>query len=404
MTHRTLSQEHAGGAPFSSEGAGSPWWNPASGRVRAMRAGENASGGRVPPKSIGSYRLSLVAVWLMTAGLASAAVRWSDINDQPAAWYAGAEAHTVAASILQYQTESGGWPKNTDMTQPPSAEFLANQQEDHRAPTIDNGATTTQMDFLARVFSATGAASCRTGFERGLDYLLAAQYPSGGWPQFFPLIKGYYTHITYNDNAMVNALTVLRLTATGRAPYAFVDADRRARAASAVEKGIACILRTQVKQNDKLTAWCAQHDETTLAPAWARNFEPPTLTAMESVGIIKFLLGVEKPGPDIVAAVEGAVHWLESVKISGLRIDDTPGADGKKDRHGVADPTAPALWARFYELGTDRPVFMGRDKVVRYDYNEIERERRAGYGYLGDWPAKLLAKDYPRWRAKNKRP
>jgi PelA/Pel-15E family pectate lyase len=348
--------------------------------------------------------LSFVAVWLATAALAAAAVRWSDINDQPAAWYAGAEASGIAASILQYQTASGGWPKNTDMTQPPSAEFLASDKEDHRAPTIDNGATTTQLDFLARVFTATGSASCRAGVERGLDYLLAAQYPSGGWPQFFPLIKGYYTHITYNDNAMVNALTVLRLTARGQVPYAFVDADRRARAAGAVAKGLACILRTQVKQNGVLTAWCAQHDEATFAPAWARNFEPPTLTADESVGVIKFLMGVESPGPDIVAAVEGAVRWLCSVKITGLRIDNTPGADGKKDRHAVADPAAPVLWARFYELGTDRPLYMGRDKVVHYDYNEIERERRTGYGYLGDWPAKLLDKDYPRWRTKNKLP
>jgi len=70
----------------------------------------------------------------------------------------------------------------------------------------------------------------------------------------------------------------------------------------------------------------------------------------------------------------------------------------------VADPAAPTLWARFYELGTDKPIFTGRDKVIRYDFNEIERERRIGYSYLNDWPASLLEKDYPHWRAKNKRP
>ena len=58
------------------------------------------------------------------------------------------------------------------------------------------------------------------------------------------------------------------------------------------------------------------------------------------------------------------------------------------------------LWARFYELETNRPIFIGRDKVIRDDFNEIERERRTGYNYLSDWPATLLAKDYPRWRAK----
>jgi PelA/Pel-15E family pectate lyase len=310
----------------------------------------------------------------------------------------------VAASILQYQAPEGGWPKNIDMTAPPSADFLASTKMDHRAPTIDNGATTTQLAYLARVLTVADDPQLRTAFERGFDYLLAAQYESGGWPQYYPLVKGYYSHITYNDNAMANVLAVLREVAGGRAPYRFVDADRRARATAAVERAIGCILRTQVKQDGKLTAWCAQHDETTFAPAWARNFEPPSLSGMETVGLVRFLMGVEQPTPEIIAAIEGAVAWLESVKVTGLRVEELTGADGKRDRRAVADPSAPVLWARFYELGTNRPIFTGRDKVIRYDHNEIEAERRGGYGYLGTWPATLLEKDYPKWRAKHKLP
>ena len=37
--------------------------------------------------------------------------------------------------------------------------------------------------------------------------------------------------------------------------------------------------------------------------------------------------------------------------------------------------------------------------MIRDDYNEIERERRVGYAYLGAWPADLLTREYPRWRA-----
>ena len=330
-------------------------------------------------------------------GVLSAAVSWPAVNRQPAAWYATDEARAIAASVVQYQTPEGGWPKNHDMTQPPTAEFLADTKFDHRAPTIDNDATTTQLELLARVLTAGGDPALRPAFERGFDYLLAAQYENGGWPQYFPRIKGYYTHITYNDDAMVEVLTVLRDAAAGEAPYAFVDAARRARAAAAVEKGIACILRTQVKQNGRLTAWCAQHDETTFAPAWARKFEPPSLSGNETVGIVRFLMTVKNPSPEIIASIEGAVTWLESVKIAGLRVDEAPGADGQKDRHAVADPAAPVLWARFYELETNRPIYLGRDSVVHYDFNQIERERRTGYGYLGVWPAQLLAKDYPTW-------
>jgi hypothetical protein len=42
--------------------------------------------------------------------------------------------------------------------------------------------------------------------------------------------------------------------------------------------------------------------------------------------------------------------------------------------------------------------------VFRYDFAEIGYERRSGYGYHGTWPANLLAKDYPHWRAKHPLP
>lgn len=352
-----------------------------------------------------SCRAFAVTAWAFGLAVAGhAAVSWNAILRQPPEWYATAEARAVAASMIQYQTPAGGWSKNTDMTAPPSAEFLAETKFDHRAPTIDNGATSTQLVLLAHVIAAGGDAALRTSFERGFDYVLAAQYNNGGWPQYFPVIEGYYTHITYNDDAMANVLRLLRDAAAGKAPYGFVDAARRERAASAVKKGVACILRTQVRQAGKLTAWCAQHDEKTFAPAWARNFEPPSLSGNESAGLTRFLMSLPNPSPEIIAAVDGAIAWFESVKVHGLRVDSTPGADGKRDRHTVADPQASVLWARFYELGTNRPIYIGRDRVIRYDFNEIERERRVGYAYLGTWPSTLLEKEYPQWKTALKAP
>jgi PelA/Pel-15E family pectate lyase len=319
---------------------------------------------------------------------------------EKAAWYATTEARGIADTVLQYQSPHGAWPKNTDLTRVPSAAIRAEIESSGSADTIDNGATTTPMRFLALVGEATGDARYRGAFERGLDYLFSSQYPNGGWPQFFPLREGYYAHVTFNDDAMVNVMALLRDVAAAKPPYAFTSPARQARAKDAFARGVEVILRTQLRQGEKLTAWCAQYDEKTLEPAWARKYEPPSLSGNESVGLARLLMGIEHPKPEVVAAVEGAVAWLQAVTIPGLRLEEFTDAEGRKDRRVVTDAAASPLWARFYELGTNRPIFLGRDSKVHYALAEIEHERRNGYAYYGAWPAALLTKEYPRWRAR----
>lgn len=328
--------------------------------------------------------------------------RESMLKQEPE-WYTTAEAREIAGKVLLYQTDAGAWPKNTNLAEEPrSAEYLHKVRTGKEANTIDNKATTTPMRFLALMAQATGEAKYKESFARGLDYLFAAQYANGGWPQYYPLRKGYYSQVTYNDNAMMNVMFLLRDVAEGETPYEFVDAESRAGAAAAVEKGIGCILKTQIKVDGKLTAWCAQYDENTLQPAWARNFEPPSLSGAESVAVVRFLMGIKDPAPEAVAAIEGAIEWFRAVQIKGLRYHRGMAADGQRDGWTEPDPNAEPLWARFYEPGTNRPIFAGRDKEIHYSLDEIERERRGGYSYYGDWPARLLAKDYPEWRTKNK--
>ena len=325
-------------------------------------------------------------------------LRWGkEVLHQQREWYASAEARRAADSVIQYQSPEGGWPKNTDLLTAPSTPSQL------RRPTIDNGATTTPMRFLALVAHATGDAKYLEAFERGMDYLFAAQYPNGGWPQYFPLREGYYSRITYNDNAMVNVLTLLRDVSKGNTPFGFVDKAHRDKASAVLERGIDVILRTQVSRDGRLTAWCAQHDEKTLEPAWARAYEPPSLSGGETVGIVRLLMLIEEPTPEIIASIEGAVRWLRSVAISGIRVDRIPRPDGRTERILVTDPDAPLVWARFYELDTDRPLYVDRDSVYRYDFSEISYERRSGYAYHGDWAVELLDEHFPRWRAQHGR-
>lgn len=330
------------------------------------------------------------------AGVPTARVTWSTILQQEIAWYGTAEARAVSDIVLTYQQADGGWPKNIDMTVAPPAAVRRHES------TIDNGATTTQVQLLARVFAATGDARYRDAAVRGVDYLLAAQYPNGGWPQVYPLKQDYSRHITFNDDAMALVLRVLDDAAAGREPWAFVDAARRQRAATAVEKSVDVILKSQVRVGGTPTAWCAQHDEVTLEPRKARAYEHPSLSGRETVGIARFLMTRQGPNMRVINAVESAVTWLRAAALHGWRVERV--TDGSKqngwDRVMRREPEAPPLWARFYEIETNRPIFSGRDGVIRYKLSEIEHERRTGYAWVGDWPRALLEDEYPAWKAR----
>ena len=309
-------------------------------------------------------------------------IAWNDAQNKPAEWYASTEAQRIADNLLFYQRTSGGWPKNIDMAKPLDEKDLADLRRaaNDTDSTIDNGATFTQLSFLARVYTAQPQDRHRESFLRGIDYLLKAQYPNGGWPQFYPKRDGYYKHITFNDDAMIGVMKLLRDVAAKKPAYTFVDEARRASAAKAVEKGIECILKTQIVLNGRRTVWCAQHDEVTLAPVGARTFEVVSLSGGESVEIVRFLMSLKDPSPAVVDAIESAIAWFKRSELKD--------AEGKP------------VWARFYELGSNRPIFVGRDGVVKYDVSQIEQERRDGYAWYVDRAANLLNKDYPEWRSR----
>ena len=104
---------------------------------------------------------------------------------------------------------------------------------------------------------------------------------------------------------------------------------------------------------------------------------------------------VDEPSPEIIAAVRDAVAWLEAAKIEGIRVVRVQTPEGS-DRAVEKDADAPPIWARFYEIGTNRPIFIGRDSSrCATTTREIERERRRGYAYYGDWPEDLLERRVP---------
>ena len=317
-----------------------------------------------------------------------------------------AEAARVGDNLLFYQHETGGWPKNMRLQDPLTDNVrkkVDEMKKGKRYATIDNKGTTTEIIYLSRLYNATKDERYLDAVLRGFDYLFKAQYANGGWPQFFPLSKGYYTHITYNDDAMVNVLKVMRDAAKGKAPFTFLPDSVKAKAQASLDKGVDCILKTQVVQDGRKTVWCAQYDENTLQPADARAFELASLSGQESDDIVLFLMSLSKPSMEIRQCIEDAVAWFKKSKITGIRLEKYTNDEGKKDTRVVpcAQDDAPCdpLWARFYTLDDNRPFFCDRDGVKRYSLDEIGYERRNGYSWYNNDGMDVL-KRYETWRQK----
>jgi pectinesterase len=327
------------------------------------------------------------------------------ISQEEGTWFAGKEAKDIAENVLLYQRNIGGWPKNIQMQKPLTSKekqaLMVLKSDDHNV-TTDNGATINEMIFLSKMYRQVPDERYKTAFLNGLDYILEAQYDNGGWPQFYPLKKGYSSHITYNDDSMVNILNVLKEIKNETDYFSIKPSiEIIEKVKMAFDKGIDCIIKTQYKQNGVLTSWCAQHDEFTLLPAKARPYELPSLSGKESAKIVLLLMEIENPSDEVITAVNSAVEWFEKVKITGLREDRFYNEKGKIiDKKMIPDPNAPAIWARFMELDNNKPFFCDRDGIKKYSLSEIGAERRNGYAWYTDQPKEVLKK-YPRWVKNN---
>jgi PelA/Pel-15E family pectate lyase len=300
----------------------------------------------------------------------------------------------IAENLLAGQNQDGGWPKNQDWTRADGIDPLRGGKS-----TFDNRTTWSQIDYLARVHQRTGLKRYAKAAIRGLEYILQQQRPSGGW-------RGADVEaITFNDDVMAGILSTLKAVMQQRELYQFVDDRLLDRIGKAYLRGLNCVLESQVRVGTRLTVWGQQHDHETLAPVWARSYEPPSLVTAESVGVVEFLMSIEDPSPQVIAAIESAVAWFDRVKITGLRIEEVPAEPvqfrwhwSDTDRVEIADPKAPPIWARFYHLETETPLFCMPQRNRVKSYRDLSRERRTGYRWYGSWPADLLHEAYPAWR------
>ncbi len=111
---------------------------------------------------------------------------------------------------------------------------------------------------------------------------------------------------------------------------------------------------------DPQPAWAQQYNPQ-LEPAWARAFEPPSICSSESVGAMRLLvdLYLESGDDKYLAPLPRAIAWFKRSEV------------------------APGVWARMYELQTNKPVYGDRDGKIKYRIEDLSAERQTGYSWRG---------------------
>jgi PelA/Pel-15E family pectate lyase len=375
-------------------------------------------------------RISVLSVcMLLLFSIISEAQNFRSLLSKPASWFGSEEAKSIAENVLLYQRNAGGWALHNDYFNDYSDEqrIKISNEKYKRDCSFRDQATFSELEFLAKAFQTVPDKRYLDAFNRGLDFIFEAQYDNGGWPKHYPEPnkvwfvgvqskwnpEPFERYIAFNDDAQAGILELVKNVAGGKGEFGFVDRERRQKAAEALQKGIECVLKIQFYYDGQLTAWPQQADEVTLEPRWGRHFEPPSIAGRESVGIIRFLMSIENPSPEIIHSVQSAVKWMDDVKILNTKIVESDTMTvlcevrnklfpGRRDVWTEHDENAPPVWARYYELNTFRPIFCSRDDTIRHSLAEISLERRSGYRWYGYWPEKLLNEDYPEWCKKHK--
>ena len=218
----------------------------------------------------------LAGLWVNGLAQSASSMKWADIcrGRMSASWYGSDEAQQIADKVLAAQKNSGGWMKNIEFHN--VSEY--GDKTEHSC--LDNGATTQEMRFLAKVYQSTKVEKYKESFTKALNMIFTAEKGCGGWSQYWPLSgKGsYQDYITFNDDLITNVMKLLQEIATNKGDFADItDESTRKKCEQSFERAIDVIIKCQVDDNGTPAAWCAQHDTITFLPTEGRPHELPSV-------------------------------------------------------------------------------------------------------------------------------
>lgn len=284
----------------------------------------------------------------------------------------------VAQNVLHFQNPDGGWGKTGRY----DIEYTEKQlRQIYETPDdlgffekairvtsdFDNECTWGHIYYLAEFYMNWPDDDIKESIERGLKFIVKSQHENGSWE------NKNHRHITYNDGVMTGVLgLLLDIVVNKGGYYTFLQGlGEELDLESVYLRGIDCVLRTQLtRANGELGIWAQQHDHETLKPVWARSYEVPAYATSESVGVIKLLqrhlVYYDENAANIGHRIRLAIAFLRQLRLP----------DGR--------------WARFYDLETEKPIFANRGRKIVHSIEDVEPERRDGYGWFNDAARSLM--------------
>ena len=247
------------------------------------------------------------------------------------------------------QRAEGGWDHRVDVSHlTPGA---SKPERESGYCTFDDRITQGALEFLIDLDEVLDEAWLDESIAPGMKFMIESQFDNGAWSQWYPLRGGYHDYFTFNDNAISDNIRLMLKAHTVYGEQKYFD--------TAV-KGGEFIIHSQVSELQPGWAQQYSHD---MKPAWARAFEPPSVCSAVTSRNIRMLIELFHYTGDkkFLEPIPAAIEWLEKSKIGDN------------------------LWARMYEVGTNRPIYGDRDEKIHYTLEEISEERRSGYSWQSEY-------------------
>lgn len=271
-------------------------------------------------------------------------------------------ARKPAAALIKGQSPSGGWPQSFEITD--HSELRQSKRSKPVRSSLDDGQTQAALEFLIKLDRALEwkDETIHAAAVKGLDGLLAAQFPNGAFPQSWiaPVgnhpklqakyprydwrtegrLKNYWDYYTLNDNLAGSVARTLIVAIEAYGDFRFRDALAR----------LGDFL-VAAQMPDPQPAWCQQYNFE-MIPIWARKFEPPAIAGSESQDAMETLIEI--------ARQTGKKRYLEPIpRALDYFENNCLLSDGKV--------------ARFYEFETNKPLYMTSKYELTYDDSDVPK-------------------------------